>query len=174
MRDRAYQALVKQALEPEWEARFEATRYGFRPGRGCHDAIGAIFNESRSKEKYVLDADIQGCFDGISHQALDAQTRHLSSAKTDHSGLAEGWSDGSWKADLDRERDAPRRGRHSSYTDVVSCQGGKKTFDFPQKDRFPLPSPEHLLWRTGACFNLLVSENGKTTLLRWRLRLKAR
>jgi RNA-directed DNA polymerase len=70
MYDRACQALAKQALEPEWEARFEANSYGFRPGRGCHDAIGAIFNEIRYKAKYVLDADIKGCFDGISHQAL--------------------------------------------------------------------------------------------------------
>ena len=40
--DRALQALVKLALEPEWEARFEPNSYGFRPGRGCHDAIEAI------------------------------------------------------------------------------------------------------------------------------------
>jgi RNA-directed DNA polymerase len=51
MSDRASQALVKQALEPEWEARFEATSYGFRPGRGCHDAIGAICNEIHSKDQ---------------------------------------------------------------------------------------------------------------------------
>lgn len=42
--DRALQGLVKQALEPEWEAYFEANSYGFRPGRSCHDAIEAIFN----------------------------------------------------------------------------------------------------------------------------------
>ena len=70
MRDRAYQALVKQALEPEWDARFEANSYGFRPGRGQHDAIGAIFNEIRAQAKYVLDADIASCFDAICHQAL--------------------------------------------------------------------------------------------------------
>lgn len=70
MRDRAYQALTKQALEPEWEARFEPNSYGFRPGRGCHDAIVAIFDEIKQKAKYVLDADIKGCFDHISHQAL--------------------------------------------------------------------------------------------------------
>lgn len=70
MRDRAYQALVKQALEPEWEARFEANRYGFRPGRGGHDALEAIFLEIGRKSKYVLDADIRGCFDHIAHQAL--------------------------------------------------------------------------------------------------------
>ncbi len=39
MYDRALQALVKLALEPEWEAKFEPNSYGFRPGRSCHDAI---------------------------------------------------------------------------------------------------------------------------------------
>lgn len=37
MYDRALQALVKLAMEPEWEARFEENSYGFRPGRSCHD-----------------------------------------------------------------------------------------------------------------------------------------
>jgi RNA-directed DNA polymerase len=58
------------ALEPEWEARFEPNSYGFRPGRSCHDAIGAIFNSIRYKNKYVLDADIAKCFDKIDHEAL--------------------------------------------------------------------------------------------------------
>jgi len=70
MHDRAIQALVKAALEPEWEARFEPNSYGFRPGRSCHDAIGAIFNAIRYKAKYVLDADIAQCFDRINHDAL--------------------------------------------------------------------------------------------------------
>jgi RNA-directed DNA polymerase len=70
MEARAHQALVKLALEPEWEAKFEPNSYGFRPGRSCHDAIGAIFNGIKAKSKYVLDADIQGCFDRINHQAL--------------------------------------------------------------------------------------------------------
>jgi RNA-directed DNA polymerase len=39
--DRCHQARVVSALEPEWEARFEPRSYGFRPGRGCHDAIQA-------------------------------------------------------------------------------------------------------------------------------------
>jgi len=70
MNDRALQALVKLALEPEWEARFEPNSYGFRPGRSCHDAIGAIFNAISKKAKYVLDADIAKCFDRINHEAL--------------------------------------------------------------------------------------------------------
>jgi len=58
MYERAQQALVKSALEPEWESQFEANSYGFRPGRSAHDAIEAIFNAVRYKPKFVLDADI--------------------------------------------------------------------------------------------------------------------
>ena len=70
IKDRALQALVKLALEPEWEARFELNSYGFRPGRSCHDAVEAIFNSTRKKPKYVLDADISKCFDRINQEAL--------------------------------------------------------------------------------------------------------
>ena len=70
MRDRAAQTLVKLALEPEWEARFEPNSYGFRPGRSTHDAIEAIFNHIRLKPKYVYDADIEKCFDRIDWNAL--------------------------------------------------------------------------------------------------------
>lgn len=70
MKDRALQALVKMALEPEWEAKFEPNSYGFRPGRSCQDAIGAIFSGIRLRDKYVLDADISKCFDKINHHRL--------------------------------------------------------------------------------------------------------
>ncbi|HEY9693593.1 MAG TPA: group II intron reverse transcriptase/maturase, partial [Oculatellaceae cyanobacterium] len=70
MYDRALQALVKLALEPEWEARFEPNSYGFRPGRSCHDAVEAIFKGISKKAKYVLDADIAKCFDRINHREL--------------------------------------------------------------------------------------------------------
>ncbi|WP_013323220.1 group II intron reverse transcriptase/maturase [Gloeothece verrucosa] len=70
MSDRALQALVKLALEPEWESYFEPNSYGFRPGRSCHDAIGAIFQQLIAKAKYVLDADITKCFDKINHEKL--------------------------------------------------------------------------------------------------------
>jgi RNA-directed DNA polymerase len=73
LRDRAMQALVKLALEPEWEAVFEPNSYGFRPGRSTHDAIEAIFNFIRLQPQYVLDADIEKCFDRISHDGLLAK-----------------------------------------------------------------------------------------------------
>jgi len=70
--DRCLQAKVKNALEPSWEARFEGSSYGFRPGRGCHDAIAKIYSIARphNRKKWVVDADITGCFDNIDHEAL--------------------------------------------------------------------------------------------------------
>ena len=73
MLDRAHQALVKRALEPQWEARFEPNSYGFRPGRSCHDALQAVFTSIGTKAKYALDADIKGCFENIGHAALLAK-----------------------------------------------------------------------------------------------------
>jgi RNA-directed DNA polymerase len=71
--DRALQARVKNALEPEWEARFEPKSYGFRPGRGCHDAIEAIYQVVKGrdpKRRWVLDADLAAAFDRIDHGHL--------------------------------------------------------------------------------------------------------
>ena len=71
--DRCHQARVRNALEPEWEARFEPRSYGFRPGRGCHDAIEAIFaacKGRRSRRAWVLDADLAGAFGNIDHSRL--------------------------------------------------------------------------------------------------------
>lgn len=74
IRDLAKQALAKLALEPEWEAVFEANSYGFRPGRSAHDAIEAIFNAlSHGKPKFVFHADIRKCFDRIDHSYLIAK-----------------------------------------------------------------------------------------------------
>jgi RNA-directed DNA polymerase len=73
--DRALQAVVKNALEPSWEAKFEASSYGFRPGRGCHDALQQTYSlaNGRCQRRWVLDADIKGAFDNISHDYLLAQ-----------------------------------------------------------------------------------------------------
>src|SRR5205823_7542729 len=70
--DRCLQAMLKNALEPAWEARFEGSSYGFRPGRSCHDAIEKIYGLARPNKtkKWILDADIRGAFDNISHDYL--------------------------------------------------------------------------------------------------------
>lgn len=85
--DRALQAWVKLAMEPEWEAKFEPNSYGFRPGRSCHDAIEAIFSGIVRKPKFVLDADIAKCFDRIDHEALLAKLGTFPSLKR----IIRGW-----------------------------------------------------------------------------------
>src|SRR3712207_4059396 len=57
--DRVMQARVKNALEPQWEARFEPRSYGFRPGRSAHDAMEAIFNLAtpQGRRKWVVDTE---------------------------------------------------------------------------------------------------------------------
>ena len=74
--DRVRQMRVKNALEPEWEARFEPRSYGFRPGRSCQDAIEAIYwtlNGRHTKRQWILDADLKAAFDKIDHAHLLAR-----------------------------------------------------------------------------------------------------
>jgi RNA-directed DNA polymerase len=87
--DRVLQARAKNALEPEWEARFEPRSYGFRPGRGCHDAIEAIFATlcgRNAKRLWILDADLTAAFDRINHSRLLAGL-----GTTPARGLVRGW-----------------------------------------------------------------------------------
>lgn len=71
IKDRVAQSIVKNALEPIWEAKFEANSYGFRIGRSCHDAIQQCFSRlQKGRDTWVLDADISGFFDNITHEAI--------------------------------------------------------------------------------------------------------
>ncbi|WP_293081325.1 reverse transcriptase domain-containing protein, partial [Moorena sp. SIO4A1] len=69
IKDRIGQAIIKMAYEPVFEVSFEPNSYGFRPGRSCHDAIQEVFTglKKGSSHHWVLDADIKGAFDNISH-----------------------------------------------------------------------------------------------------------
>lgn len=69
--DRVFQNVIKLALEPQWEARFEMTSYGFRPKRGVHDAIEAIFNKLvPGKKQWIFEGDFEGCFDNLNHDHI--------------------------------------------------------------------------------------------------------
>ncbi|NJR46340.1 MAG: RNA-dependent DNA polymerase [Hyellaceae cyanobacterium CSU_1_1] len=72
--DRSWQCLVKYALEPAHEAKFHARSYGFRTGRGTHDAQRQLFNNLNSGvngiKKRVLELDIEKCFDRINHKSI--------------------------------------------------------------------------------------------------------
>ena len=71
--DRVRQTRVKNALEPEWEARFEPKSYGFRPGRGCQDAIQAVYctlNGKDAKRQWIVELDLVAAFDRVDHAVL--------------------------------------------------------------------------------------------------------
>jgi len=72
LKNRLAQAIVKNALEPGWEARFEPNSFGFRPGRSCHDAIVQCWNRfnQQSRDNWALDADLKGAFDNISQSFI--------------------------------------------------------------------------------------------------------
>jgi RNA-directed DNA polymerase len=87
--DRVLQAVAVNALEPEWEARFEPKSYGFRPGRGCHDAIVAVHKTASrrdAKRLWALDADLEAAFDGLSHDHILASVGSFPGR-----GLIRGW-----------------------------------------------------------------------------------
>lgn len=71
IRDRVYQFIIKSALEPQWEARFEPSTYGFRPERGCHDAVQRIvMSTQKGGKRWIFEGDFKGCFDNLSHEYI--------------------------------------------------------------------------------------------------------
>jgi RNA-directed DNA polymerase len=73
--DRVVQAALKLVLEPIFEAGFVPVSYGFRPMRRAHDAIAEIQLFGTQGYRWVLDADIEACFDSIDHTALMDRVR---------------------------------------------------------------------------------------------------
>jgi RNA-directed DNA polymerase len=73
--DRVVQAALKLVLEPIFEADFEPCSYGFRPNRRAHDAVAEIHHFASKSYKWVLEADIEACFDMIDHVALMDRVR---------------------------------------------------------------------------------------------------
>jgi retron-type reverse transcriptase len=74
--DRVVQAALKLVLEPIFEADFLPVSYGFRPKRRAQDAIAEIHMFGSRGYQWVLDADIEACFDSIDHTALTDRVRH--------------------------------------------------------------------------------------------------
>ena len=73
--DRVVQAALKLVLEPIFETDFKPVSYGFRPGRRAQDAIAEIHLFGTAGYRWVLDADIEACFDTIDHTALLERVR---------------------------------------------------------------------------------------------------
>jgi RNA-directed DNA polymerase len=70
VRDRVAQEVVRRLLEPTWEPTFHEHSYGFRPRRSCHHAIEKVREIAGNGNRWVVDADIKGFFDNISHKLI--------------------------------------------------------------------------------------------------------
>ena len=70
VRDRVAQEVLRRLLSPIFERRFHDDSYGFRPGRNAHQAVERVLELRRQGYRYVLDADISGFFDNLSHAAV--------------------------------------------------------------------------------------------------------
>lgn len=70
VKDRIVQTALKFVLEPIFEAQFREGSYGFRPGRGCKDALREVDTLIKEGYTFVVDADLQSYFDSIPHERL--------------------------------------------------------------------------------------------------------
>jgi len=72
IKDRIFQNVIKNALEPQWESRFESSSYGFRPKRSTRDAVSNLFTKlsARSRKQWIFEGDFKGCFDNLNHKYI--------------------------------------------------------------------------------------------------------
>lgn len=90
VKDRIVQTAVKLVIEPIFEAAFRDGSYGFRPGRGCHDALREVDQLLKDGFTFVVDADLQGYFDTIPHDRLMGRVEErISDGRV--LGLLRGW-----------------------------------------------------------------------------------
>src|SRR6266508_2911930 len=75
LRDRVVQAALKLVLEPIFEADFQPCAYGFRPRRRAQDAIAEIHQLTSRSYEWIVEADIEACFDSLDHTALTGRVR---------------------------------------------------------------------------------------------------
>ena len=118
--DRVVQAALKLVLEPIFEAGFLPVSYGFRPRRRAHDAIAEIHLFGTKGYQWVLDADIEACFDTIDHTALMGRVRNEGVGQA-RAGAGQGVPQG-------RNPHRARRGkghpdRHPARRDLVPAAG---------------------------------------------------
>lgn len=138
--DRCLQAIVKNALEPYWEYLFEGSSYGFRPGRSTHDAIGKIYHLAcphRSK-KWVVDADIKGCFDNIAHEPLMKAISNFPARKLINLWLKAGYMDKG--VFYETEMGTPQGGIISPLLANIALHGLEKALGIKHDHRAKLTS----------------------------------
>jgi RNA-directed DNA polymerase len=136
IKDRVYQNIVRNALEPQWEARFEAISYGFRPKRSTHDAIRSIFNRINggTKKKWIFEGDFQGCFDHLNHEWILKQTSYFPGRKLLKRWLKMGYME--QKAFSETQEGTPQGGIISPLLANIALHGMEETLGITYKKNY--------------------------------------
>lgn len=147
IKDRILQSVVKNALEPSWEARFEATSYGFRPGRSTQDAISYCHHRLRKGfDEWVLDADIKGAFDNINHDYLLKTIGEIPGKELIKQWLKAGYLEKDFFHDT--KSGTPQGGVISPLLANIALQGLGELLATYQKEKISYSSPNAKRQRT--------------------------
>ncbi len=173
--DRCMQAVVKNALEPEWEAKFEPCSYGFRPGRSCQDAIMRIYWNitPRNRQKWIVDADITGAFDNIQHDTILTAIKHFPAL-----GLVKAWLKAGIVEDERRrktELGTPQGGIISPLLANIALHGMEQAVGVSYRkhyDSFNIKEDSRVLVRYADDFVILTdteedAKQAKTEIAKW-------
>lgn len=135
IQDRCIQTMVKNALEPYYEAIFEPSSYGFRPGRSCHDAIQRIYMSAqpRHSSRWALDADIKGAFDNISHEFIQKQVQWFPARELIKQWLKAGYVE--FGKISPTEAGTPQGGSISPLLANIALHGMEETLGIYYKDQ---------------------------------------
>ena len=126
--DRVYQEIIRIALEPQAEAKFEPTSYGFRPRRGCHDALSRIMkNIIPGNWSWVFEGDFKSCFDTLSHDFILEQIKGFPLEKLVEKFLKAGYVDNN--VFYDTIEGTPQGGLLSPLLANIALNGMEKTLN---------------------------------------------
>jgi len=75
VRDKVVQTALKMVIEPIFEREFMDTSFGFRPGRGCEDALRSVERLLKAGYTWVVEADLKSYFESIGHERLMVELR---------------------------------------------------------------------------------------------------
>lgn len=152
--DRVMQHVFKNALEPEWEAVFEHGSYGFRPGRSTQDAMIRTFGTlNKKKRTWVLEGDIEGCFDHIDHRALLARLGDFPHTQVIHRWLKAGVMTGRGLEPV--TEGTPQGGILSPLLANIALHGWEKALGVRYTRKQVSPRCDHVLIRYADDFVVL-------------------
>jgi len=132
--DRIYQEIIRMALEPQAEVNFEPTSYGFRPRRGCHDALRRImYNMRYGKWCWVFEGDFKSCFDTLSHDFILSQINNFPSYRLVEKFLKAGYVDDN--VFYNTEKGTPQGGILSPLLANIALNGMEETLKISYSER---------------------------------------